>query len=87
MNNPFSNRVCIDASDYILKKKRLAKIENLKSTEYANYKTSTYHVTSSVEPEILKKNAYPKEPKFMPNPILNYHPIEIHHLKLERYGF
>jgi len=86
MNNPFSNRVCIDASDYILKKKRLAKIENLKSTEYANYKTSTYHVTSSVEPEILKKNAYPKEPKFMPNPILNYHPIEIHHLKLEQYG-
>ena len=22
----------------------------------------------------------------MPNPILNYHPIEIHHLKLEQYG-
>ena len=55
MNNPFSNRVCIDASDYILKKKRLAKIENLKSTEYANYKTSTYHVTSSVNQKLLKE--------------------------------
>jgi len=86
MNNPFSNRVCIDSSDYILKKKRLAKIENLKSTQYANYKTSTYHVTSSVKPETLKRNAYPKEPKFMPNPILSYHPIEIHHLNLKQYG-
>lgn len=86
MNNPFSNRVCIDSSDYILKKKRLAKIENLKSTQYANYKTSTYHVTSSIKPETLKKSAYPKEPKFLPNPLLNFYPIVIHHLNLKQYG-
>ena len=87
MNNPFSNRVCIDASDYILKKKRLAKIENLKSTQYANYKTSTYHVTSThVKPDIMKKAPYPKEPNFIPNPLLNYNEIEIHHLNLEQYG-
>ena len=71
MNNPFSNRVCVDSSDYILKKKRLAKIEHLKSSKYANYKTSTYHVTSNnYKPTMLKKGIYPQEPKFVPNPMM-----------------
>ena len=87
MKNPFSNRVCVDSSDYILKKKRLAKIEHLKSSKYANYKTSTYHVTSNnYKPTMLKKGIYPQEPKFVPNPILSFNPIEVHHLNLQQYG-
>ena len=90
MNNPFSNRVCIDAGDYILKKKRLTKIANLKQSQYANYKTSTYIVCSGDckknGVESIEKRPYPAEPCFLPNPMLSYHPVEIHNLKLEQYG-
>ena len=87
MNNPFSNRVCIDAGDYIQKKKRLTKIAHLKSSQYANYKTSTYIVCSDhVKKDgsvSLKKSPYPQEPCFLPNPMLSYHPVEIHNLKFQ----
>lgn len=87
MNNPFSNRRCIDSSDYILKKKRLTKISHLKGTKYANYKTSSYIVCSNhVKKPEYRKNAYPEEPKFIPNPMLSYNEVEIHNLCLDQYG-
>lgn len=46
MQNPFSKKSTCCASDYIAKKRNLAKITHLKTMPYANFQTASYIVKS-----------------------------------------